>query len=64
MSRYKVIMTRDITESTVIEVDAPNAEAAETEAHAQLSNMTDTEWEIDDGSWNNSDVYVTGVGEA
>ena len=61
MPKYTVIITRDITESTVIEVEALNTEAAYDEALTRLQDAVDTEWQTDDGSWNNSEVYVTDI---
>ena len=63
MPKYAVIITRDITESTVIEVEADNHDAAEEAAHEALNQSSDAQWEIDDGSWNKGDHYVTDVSE-
>jgi len=63
MPRYSVILTRDVTESTRVEVEAETPEQAETRAFEKLFNSTDTEWELDEGSWNKADAYVTGVDE-
>ena len=63
MPKYAVIITRDITESTVIEVEAANSDAAEELALTTLERQDATEWQIDDGSWNNSETYVTDVSE-
>lgn len=57
MPRYSVIITRDVTESTIVQVEA------ETAAIEKLFESTDTEWELDEGSWNKADAYVTGVDE-
>lgn len=64
MPRYAVVVTRDLTESTTIEVDAPNEEAAEEAALTKLYNSDGADWEIDDGSWNEGGIYVTDVGLA
>lgn len=61
MATYTVIITRDVTESTVVEVEAATPEEAEDLAFQKLSNSTDTEWRLDDGSWNQGDAYVTAV---
>jgi hypothetical protein len=61
MPTYKVIITRDITESTVVEVEAKNEEEADEVAHQKLSESMDTKWEVDDGSWNNGQQYTTGI---
>ncbi|EME69986.1 hypothetical protein H261_10567 [Paramagnetospirillum caucaseum] len=63
MPRYSVIITRDVTESTRVEVEAETPEQAETRAFEKLFNSADTEWELDEGSWNKADAYVTGVDE-
>lgn len=63
MPRYSVIITRDVTESTVIQVEAETPVQAETAAFAKLHGSADTEWELDEGSWNKGDSYVTGVDE-
>jgi hypothetical protein len=64
MPKYTVIVTRDITESTVIEVEAENLWLAEDLALIALEEGADTKWEIDDGSWNINSPYVTDVSEA
>ena len=61
MPTFQVIITRDVTESTVIEVDAETKEQAEEAAFEKLLASEDTEWCLDDGSWNNGDAYVTAV---
>lgn len=61
MAAYAVIITRDVTESTIIEVEAGTPEEVEDLAFEKLSNSTDAEWRLDDGSWNQGDAYVTAV---
>ncbi len=61
MATYTVIITRDVTESTVIEVHAETPQQAEDIAFEKLWASDDTEWRIDDGSWNQGDAYVTAV---
>lgn len=61
MSTFQVIITRDVTESAVIEVDADTMAQAEEAAFEKLLASEDTEWRLDDGSWNNGDAYVTAV---
>ncbi|BAE49969.1 hypothetical protein [Paramagnetospirillum magneticum] len=63
MPHYSVIITRDVTESTTVEVEAETPQQAEVTAFEKLFNSTDAEWEIDEGSWNKADAYVTGVDE-
>ena len=64
MPRYSVIITRDITESTTVVVSAAGVRDAEEKALKALSLQEDTQWEVDDGSWNSADPYVTDVSEA
>lgn len=61
MPRYSVTITRDITESTVVEVEAETKELAETVAIEKLWLNDDAEWILDEGSWNDGDPYVTGI---
>ncbi len=63
MPRYSVIITRDVTESTIVQVEAETPQQAETRAFKKLFNSAETEWELDEGSWNKGDAYVTGVDE-
>lgn len=63
MPKYKVIITRDITESTVITVEAASPEDAGPLAMDALAEQEWTDWEVDDGSWNNSDEYITDISE-
>ena len=63
MPKYKVIVTRDITESTYVTVEAVSREAAEDVALRKLDEQADTKWELDDGSWNINSPYVTDVSE-
>ena len=63
MPKYKVIITRDLTESTVVTVEAANPDDAHDAALKKLRGQMDTKWEIDDGSWNNSDEYITDISE-
>ncbi|MEO5338712.1 MAG: hypothetical protein H7841_17780 [Magnetospirillum sp. WYHS-4] len=61
MPTFRVIITRDVTESTVVEVEAGSEEQAETAALDKLHASTDAEWEIDEGSWNQGSPYITGI---
>jgi hypothetical protein len=63
MPRYSVIITRDVTESTIVQVETETPEQAETAAIEKLFESADTEWELDEGSWNKADAYVSGVDE-
>jgi hypothetical protein len=60
MQTYQVIITRDTTESTVIQVTAESPEAAEAEALAASYNGRYT-WEQDDTPNASGEHYVTGV---
>ncbi len=61
MPTYHVTITRDVTESTVVEVEAETEEQAGDTALETLRTGTETEWEVDDGSWNQGSPYVTGI---
>lgn len=50
MKTYQVIVTRDITESTVIHVQAKSEEEAHEKAEEMLMDAHDLNWEIDDCS--------------
>jgi hypothetical protein len=63
MPKYNVTITRGITESTTVQVEAPYADAAENAAFDKLHAQDWTDWEVDDGSWNNGDEYVTDISE-
>jgi len=61
MPRFTVLITRDVTESTSVNVDAADAEAAEAVAFAALSASSDAIWSLDEGSWNSGDPYITAL---
>ena len=61
MPRYTVIITRDITESTVVTVQADSPDEAGEAAMDKLYEQEWVDWEVDDGSWNNSDEYITDI---
>lgn len=63
MPKFTVIITRDITESTVLSVEAENAEAAEDAAFEKLRNTDNPTWEIDDGNCGINPPYITDVSE-
>ncbi len=63
LENYSVIITRDVTESTVVEVAATDPEQAEELALEKLSNTIGATWETDDGSWDQSEPYVTDAEE-
>ncbi len=56
-----MIIPRNVTENTIIEVDVEDEEQVEDAALDKLRDCVDAEWRLDDGSWNQSDVYVTGI---
>ena len=59
--KFSVIVTRDCTESTTVEVNAKSRSAAEEKALAIASanDGSDVEWEPDDCSGMQSDPYTT-----
>ena len=59
MPRFCITMTRSITESCVIEVDADSEDAACEAAHEVLAYDDKQGWESDDGS--ESTPYITGI---
>ena len=61
MPRFKVLITRDVTESTSVTVEAADAEAAASAAFAALFTNSDAIWTLDEGSWNNGDPYITAL---
>lgn len=56
--KYTIIVTRDVTESTVVDVDAENESDARWKA---LNALGGAEWAIDDNSWNDSEPVITGI---
>jgi len=61
MPRFTVLITRNVTESTSVIVEAADAEAAEAVAFAALSASSDAIWSLDEGSWNSGDPYITAL---
>jgi len=61
MPRFRVLITRDVTESTSVTVEAVDAEAAEAAAFTALSARSDAIWTLDEGSWNSGDPYITAL---
>jgi hypothetical protein len=61
MPRFTVLLTRDLTESTCVTVQASNAEAAVSAAFAALSASSDANWNLDEGSWNLGAPYITAL---
>ncbi|MDP2047574.1 MAG: hypothetical protein Q8K33_01590 [Cypionkella sp.] len=62
-TRFSVIITRDITESVVIEVSAKNADLARDAALEWLATCDNPEWAVDDGSCGTSPAYITDCSE-
>ena len=63
MTKYAVVITRPITESTTIFVSARSREQAEDAALAALWNLESADWEVDDMSPPDADAYVSSVEE-
>lgn len=61
MPRFTVLITRDVTESTSVTVEAADAAAAEAAALKALSASSDAIWTLDEGSWNSGDPYITAL---
>ena len=61
MPHFTGLITRDVTESTSVTVEAADAEAAETAAFTVLSASSDAIWTLDEGSWNSGDPYITAL---
>lgn len=61
MTKFTVILTRDITESCVVHVEAKDAEAAEDVALSKLQGLDAPRWKLDD-NWGGA-PYVTDVSE-
>jgi hypothetical protein len=63
MTKYAVVITRPITESTTIFVSAHHREQAEDAALAALWNLESADWEVDEGSVGDARVaFVEEVG--
>ena len=60
---FRVCITRGVTESVFLDVVAMDADAAQDAAWDRLRASDVIEWELDAGSWNNSDAYVSDVEE-
>ena len=62
MAKYTIIVTRDITESCVVKIEADNIEAA-SDAAIDLVHGSSHEWTVDDGSCGTSPAYITDISE-
>ncbi len=59
MPKYSVILTRDVTESCVVEVEAADQDEASDLALEKLYETDDPHWALDDTPAK-PDTYVTG----
>ena len=64
VKKYRVIVTRDITESCVVLVEAPDDDTA-TELAVEKAHKgeVDEDWEVDVDSCGSSPAYVTDCSE-
>jgi len=62
MKSYNIVITRDITESCYLTVEANSESDAEETALQDLSNFDDPKWEVDCVP-SGSAPYVTGIEE-
>lgn len=62
MKTFTVIVTRDVTESVVLTIEAASSEEASDRALFLVDTDLDQDWEVDDGS-NYRTPYVTDVTE-
>jgi hypothetical protein len=60
MPRFRIRITRDVSESTCVTVEATSPEAARVAAFEVLANMENTVWTLYEGSWNAGVAYITG----
>jgi len=60
MNKYQVVLTRNVTESVMVEVEAVSLHKAETAAVDKAGRHGDNinGWELDEGNF--SEVYPTG----
>lgn len=64
MANYKVLVTRDITESAWVDVTADSEDEAEEAAVAGCHDGSlDPQWSIDEDSCGKSDCYITSTEE-
>ncbi len=59
MPNYQIIVTRDITTSTILDVVADSEGEAKEAAIIRAWNENDLTWEPDSVDWLNSEPYVT-----
>jgi len=63
MKPFKVIVTRDITESVVVVVEAENRLEASGQALEKPMGLDEPKWELDLDSCQSGDIYTTDVTE-
>lgn len=63
MPKYEVVFTRTITESATIIVSAPDRDEAEDAALSRFHRLDNADWEVDDNSSRDGDVYVSSFEE-
>ena len=61
MPRFRVKITRKVTERTCVTVEALSPEAAQAAAFEALAEKENAVWTLDEGSWNAGHAYVTAV---
>ncbi|MBI5121328.1 MAG: hypothetical protein HZA67_10005 [Rhodospirillales bacterium] len=61
MSAFTIILTRDVTESVAVRIDANDREQAEASALDLFFSGVALDWKKDDGL---SDPYITGIDQA
>ena len=71
MAKFSIIVTRDVTESIMIEIEAHDEEAAVAffdDLHSDCGEIEklaakNSAWAVDDASCQSGDVYITSIGE-
>ena len=65
MPKFQIIVTREITTSTILDIVADNEELAKVEAIIKVwnSNSRETLWEPDDVDWTKNEPFVTDIVE-
>lgn len=61
MRKYTVLVTRDVTQSAVLTIEAADEETAESAALKAAKKQRNLSWETDDGSIHPGEEYVTDV---
>jgi hypothetical protein len=63
MPTYQVIVTRDITTSTILDIVAENKEKAKEEAIIQAWNESNLEWRPNDVDWTKNEPFISDIVE-